>query len=112
MSAWAQTSRYGDVSYQKPQDCSIITEQNRHNPFAYLFRDQCERINASSRQSTARILGRPQPSRKVLNVPAHGSDEARRLGVACMGGLVILRIENGWQQALDDEHRYYTCRER
>ena len=42
------------MSYQKPQDCSIITEQNRHNPFAYLFRDQCERINASTRQSTAR----------------------------------------------------------
>jgi len=112
MSAWAQTSRYGGVSYQKPQDCSIVTEQNRHNPFAYLFRDQCERINASFRQGTARILGRPQPSRKVLNVPAHGTDEARRLGVACMGGLVMLRIENGWQQALDNEHRYYTCRER
>lgn len=48
----------------------------------------------------------------MLNVPAHGTDEARRLGVACMGGLVMLRIENGWQQALDDEHRYYTCRER
>ncbi len=110
--ASAQTRRYGDVSYQKPQDCSIITEQNRHNPFGYLFRDQCERINASSRQSTARILGRPQPSRKVLKVPAHGSDEAKRLGVACMGGLVMLRLENGWQQALDDEHRYYTCRER
>lgn len=112
MSAWAQTSRYSDASYQKPQDCSIITEQNRHNPFAYLFRDQCERINASTRQSAARILGRPQPSREVLNVPARGTDEARRLGVVCMGGLVILRVENGWRQALDDEHRYYTCRER
>jgi hypothetical protein len=74
--AWAQASGYGDVSYQKPQGCSIITEQNRQNPFSYLFRDQCERINASTRQSTARILGRPQPSRKVLNVPAHGTDEA------------------------------------
>lgn len=108
--ASAQTRRYGDVSYHQPQDCSIITEQNKLNPYAYLFRDHCERIDAISKQSTARILGRPQPSRRVLSVPAHGSDEARRTGVACMGGLVMLRIENGWQQALDREHRYYTCR--
>lgn len=110
--AMSQTPRYGDVSYQRPRDCSIITERNKLNPFAHLFREQCERINASTKQSTARILGRPQPSRQALTVPAHGSDEAKRLGVACMGGLVMLRIENGWEQALDRDHRYYTCRER
>lgn len=110
--SFAQTRRYGDVSYQAPQDCSLITEQQPRNPFAFLFRDQCERINAQTRQSTARILGRPQPSRSVLQVPAHGTDEAKRLGVACMGGLVMLRLDNGWAQALDREHRYYTCRER
>lgn len=109
-SALAQSSRYGDVSYHQPQGCSIITEQNKLNPYAYLFRDHCERVNAISKQSTARILGRPQPSRRVLTVPAHGSDEAKRLGVACMGGLVMLHIKNGWEQALDDDHRYYTCR--
>ncbi len=112
MQAQGQARRYGDVSYQKPQDCSIITEQNKHNPFAYLFREQCEQSSARMRQSAARIQGRPQPSRKVLIVPAHGSEKARRLGVACMGGLVMLRIENGWEQALDRDHRYYTCRER
>ncbi len=106
----AQSSRYGDVSYHQPQDCSSITEQNKLNPYAYLFRDHCERIDARTKQTTARILGRPQPSQRVLIVPAHGSDEAKRTGVACMGGLVMLRIENGWQQALDKDHRYYTCR--
>ena len=110
--ALGQVQRYGDVSYQKPQDCSIITEQNKLNPFAYLFREQCEQSGARLRQSTARILGRPQPSQKVLTVPAHGSDEAKRLGVACMSGLVMLRLDNGWKQALDRDHRYYTCRER
>jgi len=109
-SGWTQSSRYGDVSYHQPQDCSIITERNKLNPYAYLFRDHCERIDAISKQGTARILGRPQPSQRVLTVPAHGTDEARRTGVACMGGLVMLRIENGWQQALDRDHRYYTCR--
>lgn len=112
MHAAAQSKRYGDVSYQRPQDCSVITEQNRLNPYAYLFREQCERIDASAKQSMARTLGRPQPSKRVLSVPAHGTEDARRLGVACMSGLVVLRIENGWQQALDKDHRYYTCRER
>lgn len=110
--AWAQSARYGDVSYHQPQDCSVIVERNRANPYAYLFRDHCERVDAISKQSTARILGRPQPSQRVLSVPAHGMDEAKRTGVACMAGLVMLRIENGWQQALDKDHRYYTCRSR
>ena len=57
-------------------------------------------------------MGRPQPSTKVLSVPAHGTEQAKRYGVACMGGLVMLRIKNGWQQALDNERRYFTCRAR
>lgn len=110
LTAMSQAKRYGDVSYAQPGDCSMITRLNPANPFAYLFRDQCEQSNARTKQSIARIMGRPQPSTKVLNVPAHGTDEARRYGVACMGGLVMLRIENGWVQALDADHRYYTCR--
>ena len=27
---------------------------------------------------------------------------------ACMGGLVTLSIQNGWQQALDGDRRYFT----
>lgn len=106
----AQAPRHGDLSYRQ-QDCNIIVDYNKHNPYAYLFREYCEQIIAATNQSTARILGRPQPSKKVLKVPAHGTDEAKRLGVACMGGLVMLRIENGWKQALDNDHRYYTCRQ-
>ncbi len=109
--ASAQTPRHGDLSYRQSQDCNIVVEYNKHNPYAYLFREHCEQINAIHKQSTAHLLGRPQPSKKVLKVPAHGTDEAKRLGVACMGGLVMLRIENGWKQALDNDHRYYTCRQ-
>jgi hypothetical protein len=29
-----------------------------------------------------------------------------------MGGLVMLRIKNGWEQALDADRRYYTCRDK
>lgn len=106
----AQAKGYGDVSYAKPQDCSVITEQNKANPYAYLFRDYCERSDARLKQQIARIYGRPQPSTRVLKVPAHGTPAAKRYGVACMGGLVMLRIKSGWEQALDAEHRYYTCR--
>lgn len=108
----SQARRYGDVSYAQPGDCSVITRLNPANPFAYLFRAHCEQSNARMKQSIARIMGRPQPSAKVLDVPAHGTDDAKRYGVACMGGLVMLRIENGWVQALDGDHRYYTCRAR
>jgi hypothetical protein len=45
--AWGETRRYGDLSYKKPLDCSINTEQNKLNPFGHLFRDQCKRINAT-----------------------------------------------------------------
>lgn len=108
--ASAQTTRYGDVSYSQPQDCSVITRDQRANPYAHLFRSLCEQSDARTKQSVARIMGRPQPSTRVLSVPAHGTDDAKRYGVACMGGLVMLRLPNGWQQALDAEHRYYTCR--
>lgn len=108
--AAGQAKHYGDVSYAQPQDCSVITSQQPGNPYAYLFRDHCERSDARMKQTVAKLYGRPQPSTTVLKVPAHGTPEAKRYGVACMGGLVMLRIKNGWEQALDAERRYYTCR--
>ena len=106
----AQSKRYGDIYYAQPQDCSVITKQNPANPYAYLFRNYCEQSDARLKQTIAKVYGRPQPSTKVLSVPAHGTSEAKRFGVACMGGLVMLRIKNGWEQALDADRRYYTCR--
>jgi hypothetical protein len=108
--ASAQTKRYGDISYAQPQDCSVITSQQPANPYAYLFRNYCEQSDARLKQSIAKIYGRPQPSTTVLTVPAHGTPEAKRYGVACMGGVVMLRIKNGWEQALDADRRYYSCR--
>ena len=110
MDVSAQNKRYGDISYAQPQDCSVITKQNPANPYAYLFRNYCEQSDARMKQTIAKLYGRPQPSTKVLAVPAHGTPEAKRYGVACMGGLVMLRIKNGWEQALDADRRYYTCR--
>jgi hypothetical protein len=106
----AQSKHYGDISYAQPQDCGVITKQNPANPYAYLFRNYCEQSDARLKQTIAKIYGRPQPSTTVLKVPAHGTPEAKRYGVACMGGLVMLQIKNGWEQALDTDRRYYTCR--
>jgi len=106
----SQSPRYGDVDYSQPQDCSVIARNQHGNPYAHLFRSMCEQSDTRTKQSVARIMGRPQPSTQVLRVPAHGTDDAKRYGVACMGGLVMLRLPNGWQQALDAEHRYLTCR--
>jgi hypothetical protein len=53
----AQTSQYGDVSYHQPHDCSSITKQNKLNPYAYLFREQCEQSSARTKQSIARLRG-------------------------------------------------------
>ena len=111
-SAAAQSKHYGDISYAQPQDCSVITSQQPANPYAYLFRNYCEQSDARLKQTIAKLYGRPQPSTTVLKVPAHGAPEAKRYGVACMGGLVMLRIKNGWEQALDADHRYYTCRDK
>lgn len=108
--ACPQGKAYGDVSYAKPTDCSSITEQNKGNPYAPLFRDHCERTTANFKQQMARLSGRPQPSTTILSVPTHGSPDATRYGVSCIGGLVMLRIKGGWEQALDRDKRYYTCR--
>ncbi len=110
LAANAQAKRYGDISYAQPHDCSIITRQNPLNPYAYLFRNHCEQSDARYKQTVAKIMGRPQPSTRVLSVPLHGTELAKRYGVACMGGLVMLRIKNGWEQALDNDRRYFTCR--
>ena len=53
--------------------------------------------------------GRPQPAGSWLNLPAYGSTESIRSGYACMGGLAMHKIKNGWEQVLDINHNYYRC---
>lgn len=56
--------------------------------------------------------GRPQPSNEVLALPAHGTAAARESGVACMGGLAMRRLPNGWEQVRDANANYVRCLER
>ncbi len=56
--------------------------------------------------------GHPIPSKTVLQLPAHGSAEAKRTGFECMAGLSMKRLANGWEQVLDADRRAVRCTER
>ena len=100
-----------DVDNRRGNGCDSITAQQPMNPYAYIMREHCHQSDARYKQAVAKIYGRPEPSLKVLFVPAHGSPDAKRYGVACVGGLVLVRVKNGWEQALDANRRYYRCRD-
>jgi len=107
----AQAQRPVSVDNRRPNACETIVSGQELNPYAYVFRDHCRQIDAQSKQQIAKIYGRPQPSRRVLSVPAHGSPESKRLRISCIDGLVMLRIRGGWEQAVDEDRRYYRCRD-
>ena len=107
----ARSQRQVSVDNRRADACETIISGQELNPYAYVFRDHCRQVDAQSKQQIAKIYGRPQPSRRVLSVPAHGSAESKRLRISCIDGLVMLRIKGGWEQALDDDRRYYRCRD-
>ncbi len=100
------------IDGRTPHTCESIVSGQPWNPYAYIGREHCYQSDDRYKQQVARIYGKPEPSLRVLSVPAHGTPDAKRYGVACMGGLVMLRLKNGWQQALDSDRRYYRCRDR
>lgn len=100
-----------DVDNRRGNGCDSITAQQPINPYAYIMREHCHQSDARYKQAVAKIYGRPEPSLRVLSVPAHGSSDAKRYGVACINGLVMVRIKNGWNQALDADRRYLRCRD-
>lgn len=69
----------------------------------------CDHINGSLRR-TARARGVPIPSRRVFDLPPHGSKEAERTGLSCLGGLGFVRLDNGWKQLLTADRSYVRCR--
>lgn len=110
MASSAQAQKGLSVDNRPRHSCEAVVRGQELNPYAYLFRDHCYRSDDRYKQTVAKIYGRPQPSLTVLAAPMHGSPDAKRYGVACIGGLVMIRIKNGWEQALDKERRYYRCR--
>lgn len=99
------------VSYTPPQDCNSLKDIYFKNksPYEFLFLEHCERLRIDLKQNVARVYGRPQPSKRILSVPEHGSTESAKYGVSCINHLVMIKTKDGWVQALDGERRYYTC---
>jgi hypothetical protein len=76
------------------------------------IRDFCEAIDYDLGAGySARAFGTPRPSREVVPLPAHGTSEARKYGVACVGQLAMRRLANGWEQLRDRDGNYLRCRD-
>lgn len=58
----------------------------------------CADVERSLIQGEARRQGIPTPSSVIFRMPAYGSEEAKKLGAACMAGTAIRRLGNGWEQ--------------
>ena len=56
--------------------------------------------------------GKPQASDEVVTLPAHGTPEAKRSGYACVGGLAMRRLQNGWEQVRDSRSNFVRCVDR
>lgn len=94
------------VSSPKPFDCKAMT---RSAPWQLHFCEQLDYDVGSG--STRRLFGMPRPSREVVTLPAHGTSEAKRYGVACMNQLAMRRLDNGWEQLRDRDGNYLRCRD-
>lgn len=74
------------------------------------FRLYCADVERSLIQAEARRQGIPTPSSEIARMPAYNSDKARQLGVACMGGTAMRRLNNGWEQLRNEKGEWIRCR--
>lgn len=72
-------------------------EQYRRHPHPGMKR-YCDQIESGVLKNEARHAGRPGPSTRVIDLPPMGSPEARRTGLACIGGQAMQKLPNGWEQ--------------
>ena len=93
-----------------PYNCERLTVAKTGSWAAPIFRDVCERQEASDGEMLAKLRGQPRPSAKVYEVPERGSVDTVRTGISCIGGTVMQRVENGWVQLRDRDNRWLRCR--
>ncbi|WP_242003049.1 hypothetical protein [Vulcaniibacterium tengchongense] len=94
-----------------PFQCERLTIAKTRSWIAPILRDFCNNQEARNAQAVAKILGKPRPSTKVYLLPAYGSAEAKRTGLACVGGTAMRRLANGWEQLRDQQHNWVRCRD-
>lgn len=95
-----------------PYNCERLTFAKTASWTAPILRDFCETQEAHNGQAFARILGKPRPSTAVYALPAYGSDDAKRAGLACIGGTAMQRLPNGWEQLRDRNDNWLRCRDK
>lgn len=54
---------------------------------------------------------KPQSSKQVLQLPVYGTEQANRIGRACMGGRSMERWKNGWRQLTNVRYEMIRCDE-
>ncbi len=91
----------------QPLDC-VAFQRAANVPWAKAV---CERTNYDVINGYAKHYGMPQASAEIISIPAHGTDDAKRYGVACMQGLAMKRLSNGWDQLRDKSGNYMRCRD-
>lgn len=94
-----------------PFQCERLTVAKTRSWAAPILRDFCEKQEASNGQTMAKLLGKPRPSTQVYLLPSYGSAEAKRTGLACVGGTAMRRLANGWEQLRDRQHNWVRCRD-
>jgi len=94
-----------------PYNCERLTIAKTGSWAVPIIRDLCENQEARNGQTIAKILGKPRPSLSVYDLPAYGSAEAKRAGLACVGGTAMQRLNNGWEQLRDHQHNWLRCRD-
>lgn len=70
----------------------------------------CQGIENMTLRNEARRQGRPAPSDSIIRLPALGSEQAKTLGYACVGGQAFKRLSNGWEQVSAAEGGWQRCR--
>jgi len=94
-----------------PFQCERLTIAKTGSWVAPILRDFCEKQEASNGQTMAKLLGKPRPSTQVYLLPSYGSSEAKRTGLACVGGTAMRKLPNGWEQLRDRQHNWVRCRD-
>jgi hypothetical protein len=94
-----------------PFQCERLTIAKTRSWVAPILRDFCEKQEASNGQTMAKMLGKPRPSTQVYLLPSYGSAEAKRTGLACVGGTAMRKLANGWEQLRDLQYNWVRCRD-
>ncbi|WP_115042890.1 hypothetical protein [Xanthomonas arboricola] len=72
-------------------------EQYRAHPHPGIVL-HCQGIENMTLRNEARSQGRPASSNSIIALPGLGTEEAKRLGYACVAGQAMKRLRNGWEQ--------------